>query len=60
MRIFEEHLNKPGLVVIDITAADVATATEAATSLGGIWLSSGPLRTLALPGPAQRHRPRLR
>ncbi|MFI0716432.1 DUF6207 family protein [Streptomyces inhibens] len=25
-----------------MTAADETTATEAATSLGGIWLSSGP------------------
>lgn len=42
MTISEEHLREPGLVVIDITAADVATATEAAAALGGLWLSSGP------------------
>ncbi|WP_329169957.1 DUF6207 family protein [Streptomyces decoyicus] len=38
MKIPEEHLSEPGLVVIDITAADVATATEAAAALGGLWL----------------------
>ncbi|WP_330476888.1 DUF6207 family protein [Streptomyces platensis] len=41
-----------GQVVIDVTAADEATANEAATALGGLWLSSGPStprRTLADP-----------
>ncbi|MFI0156011.1 DUF6207 family protein [Streptomyces lydicus] len=40
--ISEEHLREPGLVVIDITAADETTATQAATPVGGLWLSSGP------------------
>ncbi|MGX1762487.1 DUF6207 family protein [Streptomyces lydicus] len=42
MKISEEHLREPGLVVIDITTADGATATRAATALGELWLSSGP------------------
>ncbi|MFG2097195.1 DUF6207 family protein [Streptomyces sp. NPDC048612] len=52
MKISEEHLSEPGLVVIDITAVDEATATEAATSLGGIWLSSGPSSPWRTPGRA--------
>ncbi|WP_262370811.1 DUF6207 family protein [Streptomyces sp. WAC01526] len=50
MKISEEHLSEPGLVVIDITAADVATATEAAAALGGLWLSSGPSAPWHTPG----------
>ncbi|MFE1775554.1 DUF6207 family protein [Streptomyces sp. NPDC059008] len=37
-----EHLSEPGLVVIDNTAADEATAVQAASALGGLRLSSGP------------------
>ena len=53
MKISEEHLSKPGLVVIDITAADEATAKEAATTLGGLWLSSGPSAPWRTPGQVQ-------
>ncbi|MGW9175595.1 DUF6207 family protein [Streptomyces decoyicus] len=52
MKISEEHLSEPGLVVIDITAADEATAKEAATTLGGLWLSSGPSAPWHPPGQA--------
>ncbi|MFK0263636.1 DUF6207 family protein [Streptomyces angustmyceticus] len=34
MKISEERLREPGLVVIDITAADETTATHAATVFG--------------------------
>ncbi|MFJ9472518.1 DUF6207 family protein [Streptomyces caniferus] len=50
MKISEEHLSESGLVVIDITAADEATATRAATALGGLWLSSGPSAPWHTPG----------
>ncbi|MFE2159912.1 DUF6207 family protein [Streptomyces lydicus] len=50
MKIFEEHLREPGLVVIDITAADEETAHQAAAALGGLWLSSGPSAPSAHPG----------
>ncbi|QIY59425.1 hypothetical protein HEP86_39515 [Streptomyces sp. RPA4-5] len=52
MKISEEHLSEPGLVVIDVTAADEATATEAAAALGGLWLSSGPSAPWRTPGEA--------
>lgn len=52
MEISEEHLREPGLVVIDITAADEATATRAAAALGGLWLSSGPSTPWHTPGQA--------
>ncbi|MGW2393920.1 DUF6207 family protein [Streptomyces lydicamycinicus] len=52
MEISEEHLREPGLVVIDITAADESTATQAATALGGLWLSSGPSAPWHTPGKA--------
>ncbi|MFI6764162.1 DUF6207 family protein [Streptomyces sp. NPDC050355] len=52
VNISEEHLSKPGLVVIDITTADENTAAEAATALGGLWLSSGPSAPWHTPGRA--------
>ncbi|WP_406483819.1 DUF6207 family protein [Streptomyces platensis] len=52
MKISGEHLREPGLVVIDITAADEATATQAAAALGGLWLSSGPSAPWHTPGQA--------
>ncbi|WP_328743532.1 DUF6207 family protein [Streptomyces caniferus] len=56
-----EHLREPGLVVIDITAADQASATEATVALGGLWFSSGVSAPLAHPRrPGRRHCPRLR
>ncbi|WTG20882.1 DUF6207 family protein [Streptomyces decoyicus] len=52
MKIYEEHLREPGLVVVDITAADEATATQAVAALGGLWLSSGPSAPWHTPGQA--------
>ncbi|MFE1775552.1 DUF6207 family protein [Streptomyces sp. NPDC059008] len=52
VNISEEHLSEPGLVVIDITAADEATAAQAASALGGLWLSSGPSAPWRTPGRA--------
>ncbi|MFJ9855260.1 DUF6207 family protein [Streptomyces sp. NPDC101150] len=50
MKISEGHLSEPGLVVVDITAADVETATQAVAALGGLWLSSGPSAPWHTPG----------
>lgn len=52
MKIYEEHLREPGLVVVDITAADEETATQAVAALGGLWLSSGPSAPWHTPGQA--------
>ncbi|MGG7568850.1 DUF6207 family protein [Streptomyces sirii] len=52
MKISPEHLSEPGLVVIDITAADEATAAQAASALGGLWLSSGSSAPWRTPGRA--------
>ncbi|WJY43254.1 DUF6207 family protein (plasmid) [Streptomyces sp. P9-2B-2] len=52
MKISPEHLSEPGLVVINITAADEATAAQAASALGGLWLSSGPSAPWRTPGGA--------
>ncbi|REK84671.1 hypothetical protein DY245_42105 [Streptomyces inhibens] len=38
------------MVVIDVTAADEATATQAAAALGGLWLSTGPSAPWRTPG----------
>ncbi|WP_222872072.1 DUF6207 family protein [Streptomyces sp. WAC01526] len=50
MEISQEHLREPGLVVIDVTAADEETAHQAAVELGGLWLSSGPSAPWRTPG----------
>ncbi|MCX5450256.1 DUF6207 family protein [Streptomyces nigrescens] len=50
MEISQEHLREPGLVVIDVTAADEETAHQAAVELGGLWLSSGPSAPRRTPG----------
>ncbi|SOE08988.1 hypothetical protein SAMN06272775_0066 [Streptomyces sp. 2323.1] len=50
MKISQEHLREPGLVVIDVTAADEETARQAAAALGGLWLSSGPSAPWRTPG----------
>ncbi|MET8021182.1 DUF6207 family protein [Streptomyces decoyicus] len=50
MKISQEHLSEPGLVVIDVTAADEETAHQAAAALGGLWLSSGPSAPWHTPG----------
>ncbi|MGW8554504.1 DUF6207 family protein [Streptomyces tubercidicus] len=45
-------MSEPDLVVIDITAADEATAAQAASVLDGLWLSSGPSAPWHTPGRA--------
>lgn len=50
MKIDDEHLSEPGLAVVDITAADEETATQAAAALGGLWRSSGPSALWHTPG----------
>ncbi|WP_369360493.1 DUF6207 family protein [Streptomyces sp. cg2] len=50
MHIHEEHVSEPGMVVIDVTAADEATATLAAAELGRLWRSSGPSAPWHTPG----------
>ncbi|MFJ6752074.1 DUF6207 family protein [Streptomyces sp. NPDC091266] len=52
MKIHDEHLSEPGLAVVDITAADEETATQAAAVLGGLWRSSGPSAPWHTPGQA--------
>ncbi|MGW2022053.1 DUF6207 family protein [Streptomyces decoyicus] len=53
MKISHEHLREPGLVVIDITAADEETAHQAAVALGGCGSPAAPQPRGARPaGPA--------
>ncbi|MGW5529426.1 DUF6207 family protein [Streptomyces xanthochromogenes] len=44
------HLSEPGLLVVDITAADDATAQAAVAALDALWATSGPCRTHRVPG----------
>lgn len=39
--IDEQHLSAPGLMVLDITAADETTARAAMAELDRIWATSG-------------------
>ncbi|MFF4696431.1 DUF6207 family protein [Streptomyces chattanoogensis] len=50
MKISEGHVSEPGLFVVDITAADEETATQAVAALGGLWSSSGPSAPWHTPG----------
>ncbi|MFK0296499.1 DUF6207 family protein [Streptomyces sp. NPDC090442] len=50
VHIHEEHVSEPGMIVIDVTAADEATATLAAAELGRLWRSSGPSAPWHTPG----------
>ncbi|MEU5241664.1 DUF6207 family protein [Streptomyces lydicus] len=52
MRISEEHLAEPGLIVVDVTAADEATAAQAVAALGKLRLSSGSSAPRRTPGRA--------
>ncbi|GAB2767799.1 DUF6207 family protein [Streptomyces bullii] len=40
-RIDEQHMAQPSLVILDITAADEATALAAMTELDRLWATSG-------------------
>ncbi|MFD3729545.1 DUF6207 family protein [Streptomyces sp. NPDC058671] len=44
------HLKEPGLIVLDITAADEATLQAAAGALGRHWATSGTPRVRRVPG----------
>ncbi|MFB7919569.1 DUF6207 family protein [Streptomyces sp. NPDC056061] len=48
--IHEQHLSEPGLVVLDITAADEATVHAVMTTLDQLWATSGTRPTLRVPG----------
>ncbi|MEU8682168.1 DUF6207 family protein [Streptomyces sp. NPDC048611] len=50
MKISEGHVSEPGLLVVDITAADEETAAQAVAALGAMWLSSGPSAPWHTPG----------
>ncbi|MEU9102616.1 DUF6207 family protein [Streptomyces sp. NPDC048361] len=49
------HLSEPGLLVIDITAADDTTAQAAVAALDALWATSGPGRTHRVPGQPGAH-----
>ncbi|MGW0316099.1 DUF6207 family protein [Streptomyces flavidovirens] len=40
-KIDEQHINEPGLVVLDISAADEATVLAVMADLGEWWATSG-------------------
>ncbi|WP_063762696.1 DUF6207 family protein [Streptomyces sp. NRRL S-1448] len=46
----EQHLGEPGLLVLDITAADEPTAQAAMTELDALWMTSGVARVRRVPG----------
>ncbi|MFF3735324.1 DUF6207 family protein [Streptomyces sp. NPDC002476] len=48
--IHEQHLSEPGLVVLDITAADEATVQAVMTALDQLWAASGTRPTRRTPG----------
>ncbi|MGP3951227.1 DUF6207 family protein [Streptomyces sp. 7N604] len=50
--IHEQHLSEPGLMVLDITAADEATALAAMTELDRWWATSGVGPVRRVPGEA--------
>lgn len=49
-RIDEQHLGEPGLLVLDITAADEATAQAAITDLNALWTTFAVARVRRVPG----------
>ncbi|MER8199670.1 DUF6207 family protein [Streptomyces microflavus] len=48
--IGEQHINEPGLVVLDITAADEDTLRLAVAQLEERWATSGPAPVRRVPG----------
>lgn len=50
MKEIGEHISKPGLVVLDITAADEHTLRLAETQLEERWATSGPAPVRRVPG----------
>ncbi|MFD8325368.1 DUF6207 family protein [Streptomyces lydicus] len=49
-RIDEQHLGGPGLLVIDITAADEASAQAAMAGRDALWMTSGAAGVRRVPG----------
>ncbi|MFE9446516.1 DUF6207 family protein [Streptomyces sp. NPDC006602] len=49
-RIDEQRMAQPGLVILDITAADEATARAAMTELDRLWATSGIAVVRRVPG----------
>ncbi|MFJ7069721.1 DUF6207 family protein [Streptomyces sp. NPDC101115] len=50
MQIYEEHIAEPGLVVLDITAADEETARAVMDGLQQRWATSGVTPLWRVPG----------
>lgn len=48
--ITEAHVAEPGLIAVEIAAADEATAAAAAAVLDTLWWSSGPSAPWRTPG----------
>lgn len=44
------HLDRPGLITVEIRAVDEATITAAAAALARLWLTSGMPRLWRVPG----------
>ncbi|HKR49803.1 MAG TPA: DUF6207 family protein [Pseudonocardiaceae bacterium] len=50
--IDKQHVSRPGLLVLDITASDEETALTALGELDRVWASSGSHRVWRVPGQA--------
>lgn len=50
VRIDEQRLGEPGLLVLDITAADEATAQAAMRDLDALWMTFAVARVRRVPG----------
>ncbi|MDQ1013234.1 hypothetical protein QFZ82_007719 [Streptomyces sp. V4I23] len=51
MKPFEDlHISEPGLVVIEVAAADETTALAAIEEIGARWRTSGPSTAWRVPG----------
>ncbi|MFF8919161.1 DUF6207 family protein [Streptomyces sp. NPDC015032] len=56
MKIDAQHIDEPGLVVLDITAADEETAHAVMAELEQWWATSGITPVRSEPGPGVRAR----
>ncbi|MFI1437532.1 DUF6207 family protein [Streptomyces lydicus] len=50
MKITEAHVAEPGLVVVEIAAADDETLVQAMAAMDKVWFSSGPSEPYRIPG----------
>jgi Family of unknown function (DUF6207) len=55
MGAIEGHISGRGMVVVEVTAADEATARRAVEQLGQLWETCGPARVWRVPGEAGVH-----